>query len=287
MLGGENKSRPPGYTIVEVMIVLAISGVMFLIAATFINGRQERASFTEGVNTMASNLQDVIAQVQSGKYSDAALSCSFSGSGISISSPGVGQSQGSNSTCVFLGKVVYFSYLDPANPNVQDRSYEIFTLAGGRVDVNGNPFTSPDAAKATAVDTPGGSTDPYDLTDRQVVPQNLKIHKVTANNGAAQTWGIGFFQNPSLNVGGAVTSGVETVGLYYIAPQLSHAGNTESAAKAEIAGHGSLRSATSATVCLTDDTRYAEIQLGTPNPASASSGNALVVSVKMDGTTPC
>lgn len=282
MLGGENKSRPLGYTIVEIMIVLAVSGAMFLIAASFISGRAGRTSFTAGVNEMASNVQDVIQQVQSGKYSDAALDCAFTGSSIRISAPAPGaQTQGTNASCVFLGKLMYFSY-DPSN---RDSSYETFTLAGGREDANGNPFTSPWAAYATVV-TPDNSNPTLDLTDRQVVPQNLRVVHVKAD-GFRYTYGIGFFQNPALNTGGQATNGAETIDMYYVWPRLGN--NNELNAKAEISSHASnsLKPATSADICLTDDTRYAEILLGTPNSASASSGNKLVVDVKMDGTTPC
>lgn len=285
MLGGENKSRPLGYTIIEIMIVLAVSGVMFIIAASFINGRQSRTAFTEGVNAMASNVQDVIQQVISGKYSDAALTCTFNGSSVSIQPPGVGngQTQGTNATCVFLGKVIYFNY-DPTN---RDSSYEIFTLAGGREDSNENPFTSPGAAYATVVNTPGGATDPLDLTDRQVTPQNLKVVKVTVN-GSTQTYGIGFFQNPALTVGGQTANGAETVGMYYVSPKLAVGSNNESNAKAEISGsRNSLQPATSADICLSDGKLYAEILLGTPNGAASSNGNQLVANVKMDSTNPC
>lgn len=286
MLGGENKSRPLGYTIVEIMVVLAVSSVLFLLAAGFINGRQSNTAFTQGVNDMASNIQDVIQQVQSGKYSDASIDCCFNGSGVSITTPGGGGcgsgTQGANPTCVFLGKLIYFSD-DPAN---RDASYSVFTLAGGRIDTNGNAFTSPNAAYATVVNTPGGATDPLDLTTRQVTPQNLKIEKVTAN-GLARTYGIGFFQNPALNGGAIASSGTATINLYYVSPRLALGNNNEPQAKAEINNHTSLRSATSADICITDGTRYADILLGTPNSASSSSGNSLVATVKMDGRTPC
>ena len=81
MLGGKNK-QPLGYTIIEVMIVLAVSGLMFIIAATFINGKQQRATFTAGVNEMASELQNVIEQVNDGSYADVPLNCVSAGAGF-------------------------------------------------------------------------------------------------------------------------------------------------------------------------------------------------------------
>ncbi|HVX56617.1 MAG TPA: prepilin-type N-terminal cleavage/methylation domain-containing protein [Candidatus Saccharimonadales bacterium] len=282
MLGGKNKHRPQGYTIVEVMVVLAVSGMMFLLAANFINGRQARTAFTEGVNTMASNLQDLIAQVQAGKYSDADLNCLFDGSSISFPNAESTQTQGTNSACVFLGKIMYFSY-DTSNP---DSSYEIFTLAGGRVDSNGNAFTSPNAAFATVVTNP-------DLTARTVTPQNLTVSYVKAYDSggvAHNTYGLGFFQNPALDVGGQVASGgVETINLYYLSPKLSAANNNETNARAEInpGGGGTLNTAKSADICLTDGARHADVLVGAPSFISSGGGNSLVVNVKMDDTKPC
>lgn len=259
MLGGKNKHMPLGYTIVEVMIVLAISGMMFLIAANFINGKQERASFNEGVNTMASRMQGVIDQVASGKYSDADLVCPVGGV---TASP-----QGTNSTCVFLGKLIYFGY-DPSNHN---SSYATFTLAGLRVDTHGNPFTSPQAAHATVITSP-------DLTIKQTTPQNLTIHRVTIN-GTISSFGLGFFQNPGLDsTGNIAQGGAGTIDLYYV-PSLA-AGQNVIYAENQIQA-GTLSRAKSADICLTDGARFADITLGTDN------GNPLNVGVKMDGSTPC
>lgn len=271
MLGGKNR-HALGYTITEVMIVLAVSGMMFLIAANFINGKQQRTAFTEGINDMASRLQDTIEQVRSGKYSDADLSCTFNPNSGVLNFGGSPAGQGTNPGCVFLGKLVYFSY-DPSNPN---SSYEIFTVAGGRLDTNGNPFTSPIAAHATVIDAP-------DLTARKTTPQNLTIHRVTVNGGTS-SFGIGFFQSPAVNAAGNLSNGgAERVDIYYV-PSLG-AGQGEGHA-ATLIKAGSLAQTDTADICLTDGTRFGEIILGI-NPHTGNSGNPLTVAVIMDGTTPC
>src|ERR1700722_14172147 len=135
MKGGKNR-QPLGYTILEVMIVLAISGAMFLIAISFISGKQEHTAFTDGVNNMVSQLQDAIQQVTNGEYSDIPLTCTAgSGSPPSFDASG-NPSQGTTTSCVFVGKFFHFW---PNNPGASGAAaYEVFTLAGNRLD-NGNP----------------------------------------------------------------------------------------------------------------------------------------------------
>src|ERR1044071_4210461 len=65
MRGGEQKQ---GYTIVEVMVFLAISGFMFLIAAGFVAGRQSTAEFKQGMNSINDQMRQVINDVGNGFY---------------------------------------------------------------------------------------------------------------------------------------------------------------------------------------------------------------------------
>ena len=107
----KDKKHQFGYTIVEVMIVLAVSGMMFVIAANFINGKQQRTSFFQGSNDMANIIQKVIDDVTNGNFSDVALDCDSAGAGsvdVRDSSDITADTQGTNPDCVFLGKLVHF-----------------------------------------------------------------------------------------------------------------------------------------------------------------------------------
>src|SRR4051812_28553600 len=99
---------PLGYTVIEVMIVLAVSGLMFVIATNFISGKQAKTSFTAGSNELASKVQDLIGEVNDGKYSDIPLSCSANIGGPTSVSDGApdAETQGTNPQCVFLGKIL-------------------------------------------------------------------------------------------------------------------------------------------------------------------------------------
>ncbi|HEX4774335.1 MAG TPA: prepilin-type N-terminal cleavage/methylation domain-containing protein [Candidatus Saccharimonadales bacterium] len=188
MLGGKNK-QPLGYTIVEVMIVLAISGVMFLIAAQFIQGKQEKTSFTVGVNEMASQIQDVIEQVTNGQYSDIPLKCAGTttnsvGAQVTFP-PGAGTAQGINSSCVFLGKMFRF---DVSKDNTQ---YEIFSLAASRECYNSSRVQQsltlycssfpgyPWPLEGTGVAAIASPYSPVDLTLQETIPQGLEVIHVS------------------------------------------------------------------------------------------------------------
>jgi len=122
MRGGKHKT---GYTITEVLIVLAISSAMFIAANAFLSGRVAETSFRTGVNEMASRIQDVINQVSSGQFSDRPLNCSIDSFGAI--NPAIGTSeQGTKKDCIYLGKKIKFSSSDP--------KYIIATLAGKRLD---------------------------------------------------------------------------------------------------------------------------------------------------------
>lgn len=254
MLGGKNKHqhRPLGYTIIEVMIVLAVSGMMFVIAANFINGKQQRTAFTQGTNEMASQIQNVIEQVSDGQYSDIPLACSFNGTTTTVTSGA--QSQGTNSTCTFLGKLFRFS-------SVNKDTYKVLSLAAGRADAStGNPTLA--------------SVDPVvitDLTSSQNIPQQLDVKNVSVNGHVSNYYNFGFSQGLGAASGGSFQSGAQTVSLVYSPVNLSNPATSDTDV------NGNLAYAKSAAVCLTDGTRYARILIGSPNNDSQLSVRLQVV----------
>ncbi|GEM_PF-1716274 len=81
MMGGSRLSTPQkkmsqhknrlgsvGFTIIETLIVLAITGVMFVSIAGLVSGRQSKAQFTQGINSIRDEIEQVINDVQSGYY---------------------------------------------------------------------------------------------------------------------------------------------------------------------------------------------------------------------------
>ncbi len=278
MLGGKNKQhrQPLGYTIVEIMIVLAVSGFMFVVAANFINGKQARTSFNQGVHEMASQVQNLIEQVTDGHYSDVPLNCAFNAGDTDASNSAVTAGQGENAPCVFLGKVMFFSQGTIGR-------YRIMSMAGGRIIPTSN---DPSTALLNA-----GPVSVNSLLAWQSIPQNLTIWDITSTDpggtpysyrahtggGNWSTNALGFFQSQGAAADGTVTSGAQTISLYQVW------GSTDS--HGQYAPHAGTHVLESSSICITDGTRYAEVQIGTSR--NASRVNPLTVSTKMDGTTPC
>jgi prepilin-type N-terminal cleavage/methylation domain-containing protein len=235
MKGGK---RPLGYTIIELMIVLAVSGLMFAIAASFISGKQEKTSFTAGVNEMASRIQDTIEQVTDGKYSDILLNCSFSGATVTINSGGSGQ--GTNPTCTFLGKIMRFT------PVGTSSDYKIIPLAGGLLNGSGSSPTLVNV-HPTIISS---------LITPQIIPQNLYVAKMTVN-GSPSYDNFGFTQSLGVANGtGSFQSGAQTISMVY-SPITS--GQPDSTVTSNVAA------AQSAILCLSDGTQNAQIIIGANN----------------------
>jgi len=136
--GGAN-GRSAGFTIVETMIVLAVTGVMLISIIGLISGKQNKTEFQQAINDVVTRLQQSAREVSIGYYPGlAGRQCTAVGS---ISFGGSGSEQGANGGCVFLGKILQFSPTDAAH-NKGNEEYGAYTLAGCQFkDCSTNPST--------------------------------------------------------------------------------------------------------------------------------------------------
>lgn len=309
---------PAGYTIVEVMIVLAVSGMMFLIAANFISGKQEATSFPQGVNELASSIQNTIAQVSDGQYSDLDLVCNFSYDQLApqnshittlklstvyhtTTNNSANDLQGQNYECIFLGKVLEFDASDTAVSAIQQ--YQTFTLAGGRLDFNNQPIIpDPGPDPGTFYPTPLDNDGPKAidaLTVQSYVPENLSVVDIsqeptdqeptsitTAFTHGFRTnpsYGIGFIQNLGTTSNGGAVNGSQPVNIYYLnnLPTAPAPPSSPPASSTGITGASLslLQPGQEIVMCVTDNTQYAYIEIG-------GLSNQLNVRVKMLGDQP-
>jgi prepilin-type N-terminal cleavage/methylation domain-containing protein len=124
MKQGGNNGANGGFTIIEVLIVLAVSGLMFISAVTLVSGRQNKTEFMTAVNDAKQQIQQVINETASGYYpNDNTFECTSSPTGV-LNFPIASASQGTNSDCVFLGKALQFA--SSGLPN----SMVTYTIAG-------------------------------------------------------------------------------------------------------------------------------------------------------------
>lgn len=103
-------TKTAGFTIVETMIVLAVTGLLFVTIAASMSGRQAKAEFQTASGDIRDSLQQIIGEVQTGYYpNNGTFTCSDSGGQINIQpNMGGGGQQGTNQGCVFIGKVIQF-----------------------------------------------------------------------------------------------------------------------------------------------------------------------------------
>ena len=100
--------KASGFTIIETLIVLTVSGALFVSATYFLSGDQDRTEFTQSIQAVQSQIQQVINEVESGSYANTNnFTCSGTASGPSLTTSGT-DAQGSNTGCIFLGKVIQF-----------------------------------------------------------------------------------------------------------------------------------------------------------------------------------
>ncbi len=144
----KNFGRPGGYTMVEVMIFLAVSGAIFAATAAIFSGQNGRAQFSTGAREMESRVQDLINDVSTGFYSQSgSVSCERSGTQPRIDV--TDQAQGTNQDCIFIGRVAHFNIFTTGGE--QYKTYSVVGLrqylaSGGARDVENFDEAQPRSA---------------------------------------------------------------------------------------------------------------------------------------------
>lgn len=131
-----------GYTVVEVLIFIAISGAMFLSTFAAISGRRTTTEFNRAARDFELQIRDFANDVSTGYYPNVVnasgeyLRCSIAGNNVSLSYAS-GDNQGSNEACTFAGRSIHF------NPSGgTDEAYRTYFLVGKRLNSLGGNTTS-------------------------------------------------------------------------------------------------------------------------------------------------
>lgn len=160
-----------GFTIVESLIVLAVTGILFASAVAIISGKQNKTQFQQGINAVKTEIEQTVSDVQSGYYPNAKnFSCAIGAGGtltISDKESDSATDQGSNKDCVFLGKAIQF--------RVSEDNYVIFSIAGQRTATSLS--TTGAQAIGQAVET---KMLPYGITPKWVRPAGTTSGSVGA-----------------------------------------------------------------------------------------------------------
>lgn len=172
----KSSSRAEGFTIVETLIVLAVTGLLFVSAALAISGRQASAQFTQGVRKVESQLQATINEVSSGYYpNNGDITCDGITGEPRLRS-GVAD-RGTNEGCMFLGKVLQLAVDDGSEPE----SYNVYSLVGLRANSSGIVASLADARPKVIAASSADSATP-DVFDEEVMPYGLTVERMHYGN---------------------------------------------------------------------------------------------------------
>lgn len=183
-----------GYTIVEVMIFMAISGFMFVLAAIFIQGKQAAVEFRQGMNGANTLVRTVVNEVANGEYDSLGnYKCSAASGTLAFSTTAPKVDQGANggaNGCIFLGKVIQLNVGGDAT------AYRTYSVAARQFASDTTPISSFANAQPRVV---AGTSSP-DLTVRGNLQGGLEVthmYKCSAGdsecNGGSTIGAFGFF----------------------------------------------------------------------------------------------
>jgi hypothetical protein len=199
-----------GYSIFELLIVLAVSMALLVGAGFFISKKQANTEFVQAIRSVQGDMQQIMNEVASGYYPNlSGVGCSVAGGAIpggviTLTSTGT-DTQGSNQDCVFMGRALQFNTDDPDND-----AYNIFTVVGVNNQtsiLNANPrVIARGSAELASVP---------DEFETKKLRSNLKISKMFYGGTANTISAFAFLTNLSTS---GVGDGSQIVNMMRIGP---------------------------------------------------------------------
>ncbi len=199
-----NAQRKDGFTVIEVIVVLAITGMLFVSAAVMISGRQNRTAFEQSVRKVQSQIQSAIDEVVIGHYpNNGNIQCTATGSGPDINAGSAGQ--GTNGDCIFMGRVIQFGVADTA-----PEQYKVYTIAGLRTSGGAEVKTRVQAMAKLIAPTTADPSIP-DEVGEVILEAGLGSGFVQYGTTAApsQSGGFAIWQSLATTSGGTLNSGAQ------------------------------------------------------------------------------
>jgi len=184
-----------GYTIIEVLIFLAVSGFILVTSMAFFSGRAADNRFAQSMRDIQSKVQDWINDVPTGF---AGASSSTTGLGttwchLAGIKPQINTSGGpSNGDCIFLGKVIQFTDASSQPTPEQYRKVYAYSVFGRRLNSSGD--LTANMIEANPVPAVGiGAAGNADLTDVYTLGGNSKVLSITSSGAVSNSHMAGFF----------------------------------------------------------------------------------------------
>jgi type II secretory pathway pseudopilin PulG len=109
ILTGMKRRNSAGYTILEVMIVLAVTTALFVGVAVLFGGRQGQTQTEQSVRDLESKIQNITNDVATGYFPNGIKCTATSTPADPVVPSAAPATAGSNSGCIFLGKIASFA----------------------------------------------------------------------------------------------------------------------------------------------------------------------------------
>jgi len=199
-----------GYTIVEVMIFLTVSGVLLLSALALLNGRVGHTQFSQTVQQLDSRIKSAANEASTGTYPSTSFSCDVT-TGAPRTNELVAGEQGTRSGCIFVGKVITpASTCTSPLTNTNCTAIDVYSLVGRRTDADNHAVTTltgVSGAKPRVILSP-------DVTQTISLGSGARITGIFQPVGAfpVSASGIGFFQSfNTASAGTPLNSGAQNL----------------------------------------------------------------------------
>lgn len=215
-------ARPLGYTVIEIMIFLAVSGALLVPTLAAVGGQQAKTEFSQSARDVESRIRDIINDVSTGYYPNTGnIRCTLHSSGAGIVLTKSPTDQGKNQDCIFIGRVIQFA---PAGSD-EDRRWNVYTVAGQRL-VSASPKRETGSiveAKGQAIaKTSTGDIKTPDVTEETILgPIKLSRVAYDTGSGVQDTAAVGIFTTFANYTAFTLDSGSTTADLIPI-----HSGGT-------------------------------------------------------------
>jgi type II secretory pathway pseudopilin PulG len=201
MKGGH---KAHGFTIIETLVVLGVSTALFVAVVATLSGRQGRTQFSQSVQDVRSQIQQVMNDVGSGFYpATNNFSCTAGVSGPNLTA-GSGE-QGTNTGCIFLGKVIQF---DVSNTSGNEQ-LKVYTVAGLQRDTSGREVTTYSDARPKVIAPSTSSPSTPDASATGTVKYGLKLEQMSY--GGVNVGAIAFLNSLASYSGSGVDSSAQHV----------------------------------------------------------------------------
>jgi hypothetical protein len=204
-----------GFTVMEVLIVLAVTAGLFISAAVMITGKQAQTAFDQSARQVQSQIQQALNEVSTGFYPDnGGFQCTAGGAGPVLSAGSGGQ--GTHTGCIFLGKALQFSVAD-TDPQL----FSVYTIAGLQKSGSGSESSSLGEARPLVVAPSSPSHDGPGYPDNSVDEQlqsGLSVVRMWYNNGGSdvEIGALAFVSSLAQFDSGQIVSGAGSVNVVAI-----------------------------------------------------------------------